>query len=343
MRIASLEYRLPPDRISNAEIVELVRHRVTGLDGAQMAALTQKIELGFQMSGSRFRYRHLGRRDVMADLIDAARRALAAAGLEPAEIELIIYVGVGRGCLEPATGALVQKRLGAMRATSFDLLDACVSWIRGLEVAQSLMKTAGYRNALVVNCEMGMFEYGVFDGLTPDNLEFYFSGLTVGEAATACVLTPEGEDFEFRCRTFPEGFGYCMIPMANASSFAAAELPGAILPGKFFALSGKLVKTGADAIETVFRDAGYDHGRAPELTLIHSVSERASRSVLKRLGLDWGRHFDIHATHGNCVSASIPLGLCLAREAGRVQAGTDTLLIGAGAGVSVGLCRMRHG
>jgi len=342
MKIASLTYRLPPHRFSNSQAIERVRAMTSNLSEQEFEHLAKRIRIGFKLSGSQYRYRYLEQCDVMAQLIDAAREALDAANLAPEDISLIIYVGVGRGCLEPASAALVQKRLNAPNATSFDVLDACVSWVRGLEIAQSLLKTAGYKNALLVNCEMGMHEYGVSDELTADNLDLYFSGLTVSEAATACVLLPEGKDFEFHFRTFPEGFGYCMIPMANAENFIAAELPDKAKPGKFFALSTQLVNTGLMGIETVYNDADFDKSNPPDLTLIHSVSEKASKVALKNIGLDWDRHFDIHASHGNSVSASIPLGLCLAKEAGRLKPETDTLLIGAGAGVSVGLCRFQY-
>ncbi len=341
MKIASVTYRLARNRLSNSDLIEYIRQITPHLNEAEFGLLAKRINIGFKLTGSQYRYRHMNRTDVTAHVVDAARQALEAAHLAPRDVSVIIYVGVGRGCLEPATAALVQKRLGAVNATSFDVLDACVSWVRGLQIAQALMKTSGYANVLLVNCEMGMDEYGVSDELTADNLDLYFSGLTLSEAATACVLQPGGEDFEFHCRTFPEGFGYCMIPMANAASFVAGEVPEEARPGKFLALSTQLVNTGLHGIETVYFDAGLDKTDPPELTLIHSVSEKASKAALNRIGLAWDRHFDIHASHGNCVSASIPLGICLAREAGRLRPGMDTLLIGAGAGVSVGLCRFR--
>lgn len=342
MKIAALKYSLPPQRRSNEDVVDFVRERLAGRPAGEVNDLVRLIEAGFAYAGSQYRYWLEEGEPVLDHAISAARAALDEAGLEARHVDAIIYVGVGRGCLEPASAAAVQLRLGAENATSFDILEACVSWVRGLEVAQALFKAGRYRTILLVNCEMGMRRFGAIDDLRRDNLDLYFSALTVGEAATATVLLPDGEDFDFHFRTWPEGFGYCMIPMSNARSFVPDLLPENAIPDRFFAMSLPLVNTALKGIERLYAETGYENRPLPGLTLIHSVSERASRQAIPLLGLEWDRHFDIHASHGNTVSASIPLGMALAAEAGRLVPGTDTLLIGAGAGVSTGFCRFTY-
>ncbi len=339
MRIAALNYSLPPRRRSNEDVVAYVRERLACRPSDEVDDLARLIEVGFSVTGSRYRFWLDDGEPVLDHAVSAARDAVGEAGLTPGDIDAIIYVGVGRGCLEPASAAAVQLRLGAANATSFDILEACVSWVRGLEVAQALIGAGRYENILLVNCEMGMRPFGVVDDLRRGNLDLYFSGLTVGEAATATVLVPGGEDFEFHFRTWPEGFGHCAIPLRNFKSFMPDLLPHDALAERFFAISMPLVDTGLRAIEELYKETGYANGDAPDLTLIHSVSERASRRAISSIGLDWERHFDIHSSHGNTVSASIPLGMALAIEAGRLKPGTDTFLIGAGAGVSAGFCR----
>lgn len=339
VKIAALKYRLPPTRRSNEDVVAFVRERLGGRPAGEVNDLVRLIEAGFAYAGSRYRYWLDDGEPVLDHAIDAARDALAEAGLRPQDVSAIIYVGVGRGCLEPASAAAVQMRLGAVNATSFDILEACVSWVRGLEIAQALFKAGRYCNVLLVNCEMGMRRFGAIDELRRDNLDLYFSALTVGEAATATVLLPGGEDFDFHFRTWPEGFGYCMIPLSNARAFMPDQLPENAIADRFYAMSLPLVNTALKGLERLYGETGYKNGPLPDLTLIHSVSERASRQAIPLMGLDWDRHFDIHASHGNTVSASIPLGMALAAEAGRLAPGTDTLLIGAGAGVSTGFCR----
>ena len=344
MKVASLKYRLPANRFDNADVIALLPKFAPTLSAREIDELARRIELGYSLTGSKYRYWLDDGENAISYTIAACNEALEEAGLKPSDVDAIIYVGVGRGFLEPATAAAVQKYIGATNATSFDILEACVSWVRGLEVAQALLKAERYSNVLLVNCEMGMRSFlAVGAELTPDNLKLYFSGLTVGEAATATVLVPGGPDFRFHFRTFPEGLGYCMIPMRNADLFVKEDLPDKTISERFFALSGPLVNTGLNGIQTVYENARYAEMVPPNITLIHSVSERASKATLKRIGLDWDRHFDIHASHGNTVSASLPLGIALAIEAGKVtRDGNDILLIGAGAGVSVGLCRFKY-
>lgn len=339
MKIASLRCRLPSERLSNDDMIAWLRSLLPAMDAQEFDRLESRIRIGYRLAGSQYRYINRAPVDVMDELAGVAGEALADAGIAAADLDLIIYVGVGRGCLEPASAALLHKRLGADGAAAFDILDACVSWVRGLEVAQALIAASNLKNVLLVNCEMGMQAFGALADLTPENLDLYFSTLTVGEAATACVLQPGGADFEFHGRTFSQGFEYCMLPLANADRFLTRELPDAALPNRYLARSTALVRAGLDGIERVWFDAGQNARPAPDLTLAHSVSERASREALRRLGLDPGRHLDIHASHGNTVSASIPLGLCLAREAGRLNPGDEVVLFGAGAGVTVSICR----
>ena len=343
MKLCAVSYALPSRRISNADLLGWLSETVQGLDAREIDSLCRQVERGFRLTGSQYRYWTRDDEPVIGHAVTACRDALAKSGLTPDNVEAIIYVGVGRGLLEPASAAAVQKQLGAANATGFDILEACVSWLRGLEVAQALLKAGRYRNVLLVNCEMGMRPFATVEDLRLSNLDLYFAGLTVGEAATATVLLPDGPDIDFHFRTFPQGYGYCMIPMENADRFAPGEVPSHALLNRFFADSAPLLESGLAGMRELYAQTGYAGGEPPGLTLTHSVSERASRMALDMLGLDWGKHFDIHASHGNTVSASLPLGLALAMEAGRLDTPTDLLLIGAGAGISVGFGRLCFG
>ena len=57
--------------------------------------------------------------------VDGGRQAIATAGMVPEDIDLLIYVGVSRGFLEPATANVFQHEFGFTKATCFDVLDAC--------------------------------------------------------------------------------------------------------------------------------------------------------------------------------------------------------------------------
>ena len=75
--------------------------------------------------------------------------------MEPTEIDLLIYVGVGRGFIEPATANVFQDLIGLRSATCFDILDACASWLRAVHVARAFIASGAYRHIMILNAESG--------------------------------------------------------------------------------------------------------------------------------------------------------------------------------------------
>ena len=84
----------------------------------------------------------------------AARRALACAGLDPADLDLIIYGGVRNEELCPDSASGVQISLGAENAASIDINTACTSFCYGLAAATGMIRTGQVRNAVVIGTEL---------------------------------------------------------------------------------------------------------------------------------------------------------------------------------------------
>lgn len=268
--------------------------------------------------------------------IDAATDALETAELTADDLDLIIYVGVGRGAVEPSHASLVQHQLGARSATAFDILDACVSWLRALEVVQALFNADRYKTALVVNCEAGMTDFGQFELASPSDLDRYLAGLTVGEAATATVLTADGPDIDVIFATEAEHHDLCMIPLKNIARFAPAQSEQ-IEPEKFYSYSTDLLSACQNLIMKMFAETPWLAAPDYDISVIHSVSARFSDRLLEALNLPADRHFDIHRDYGNTVSASVPLALSLAIDQRQITRGDRVLVISGGAGISIGL------
>ena len=109
-------------------------------------------------------------------------------------MDLLIYTGVARGWLEPATANLFQAELGLTNATCFDILDACASWIRSMAVADSFLQQGTYKTVMILTCELSANEYAEHELKSVEELESFFSGYTIGEAATATILTADEPD-----------------------------------------------------------------------------------------------------------------------------------------------------
>jgi len=307
----------------------------------QLHSIEKTIRAGFRLSGTKRRHVDLLPADILGMSVRAAEKALGDANVMPDEIDLIIYVGVARGSIEPSNACVVQHKIGATNATSFDLLDACVSWLRALEVAQSMLDTGSYKKALVVNCEAGMLNFCQFELSCHSDLDKYFAGLTCGEAATATVLTASEKKIPFKFTTYPEHYDLCMIPLPNFDKFFPEICSEKTEALKFFSYSTDLVSIGIGKIADVYRETPWMQDEY-SLSFMHGVSKRFSDLVISHLGLPKNQHFDIHEEYGNTVSASIPLGMSLAMEEGKFNKGDKALIITGGAGISVGLSLLEY-
>jgi len=155
----------------------------------------------------------------------ATNNALSACYLTPPLIDLLIYVGIGRGFLEPGNSHMIANALGFHKAQCFDIVDACMSWARGLHLVDSLFKSGAYRNAIIINAEFNMIENGPFFPRNfalknEEHIYYTFPSYSIGEAATATLLIhKEPENFAFNFSTLPDLADLCTIPLDGYEDF----------------------------------------------------------------------------------------------------------------------------
>ncbi|MEI6368082.1 MAG: hypothetical protein WCP23_13440 [Planctomycetota bacterium] len=126
MRIAAVEHSIPSLQVTNDDIIkELLARSARHLDVPSSALLARTLEALFKRSRTLVRYRHVAPEKAIDFGVDGGRQAIATAGMVPEDIDLLIYVGVSRGFLEPATANVFQHEFGFTKATCFDVLDAC--------------------------------------------------------------------------------------------------------------------------------------------------------------------------------------------------------------------------
>lgn len=340
MRIDTVQNVVPSRMVTNDMVLEEIRQANRDRLSPEDLAVVERQVTGFlAASGTKVRYLVDDNQTPLDCIVGAGRKALEHGGVQPGEIDFVIYTGVGRGWLEPATANVVQHELKLVNATCFDILDACASWLRALQVAHSLIRGGAYRRGLIVNGECGFRPYVDLDLTDPRDIEHRLAAFTIGEAATATLVSDGAfdDDFYFTFRNFGEHYDLCMIPLDNAAGFAPEDkkaLPPAL---KFFARSPKLVATTIQKIVETFeadpklRDDRYD------IAFGHAASERASYLIGRRLGIPSDIYYSTHPNYGNTVSASVPLGLSLALADGRVRRGDKVLIIVGSAGITVAL------
>jgi 3-oxoacyl-[acyl-carrier-protein] synthase III len=269
---------------------------------------------------------------------------LERTGISPAEVDLLIYAGVGRGWLEPAMANIFQAELGLTRATCFDVLDACASWIRSLQLAKALIAAGVYRTVMILNCELNFREYANFDIERMEDLEYAFSAFTIGEAATATLLTADSEpdDFVLSFRTSGDKWNLCHIPLPNANDFVSVSVTDKCKPMSFYTSPRELLAVATSMLGTHFQETPALRDRTYDLFLGHEVSSPTTRMVTKLLNIDPKIVFSTHSRFGNTVSASLPLNISVAEEEGRLKRGMQVLLTMGSAGVTSAFCAFRY-
>ncbi|MBW1769973.1 MAG: hypothetical protein JRJ17_02205, partial [Deltaproteobacteria bacterium] len=245
MRYCAIEYALPSKVVTNTEIIqEVISRSARYLTHKALDLLALRLDELFNKSITEVRYHRAKNERAIQFGIEAGRKALEAANMSPNDVDLLIYVGVGRGCIEPATANVFQKLLKLDKATCFDILDACASWLRAIHVAHSFIKTGMYKRIMVLNCEFNFREYVDFEFKSLKDIEFNFPIFTIGEAATATIVDDSEEDDEYYAtfRTWGDQHNLCKIPLPHFKEFSDGELRNDIPSLTFFSYGEKLFR-----------------------------------------------------------------------------------------------------
>lgn len=336
MKVLSIAYALPSRCVSNAELIaQVVEENKSRFSSQELQKLVEKMKRFFSLSGTVVRYhRKMGER-ALDFALEAGNKALAKAGVKREDVDLLIYAGVGRGWMEPATANLFQSELGLKSATCFDVLDACASWIRSLDIARSFLSQKAYKLVMVLNCEFNFNEYANFDIKNDEELENSFSAFTIGEAATATILTADEceDDSHFSFKTWGEKHGLCKIPLPNADDFTPTSEPNGLRSMAFFTVPGELLSFTVRKLVSHVRDSPI-LTKVHDIMIGHAVNVPATQKVVRLLGIDPDIVFETHPRFGNTVSASLPLALAVAEAEGKLKRGMRVLLLMGSAGVS---------
>ncbi len=345
MRVLAIEHALPSHRITNEELTEWVLARQgNGSNGARRRLLRAALRSLFERTGAETRYLRAPGERALDFGVAAGRRALTRAGVGPDDIDLLIYVGVGRGFVEPASANVFHRALGLRNATCFDVLDACASWLRAFDLAHHYLRAGTYRRAMILNCEFNFAEYVRLDIETPRDLDYLWAGLTVGEAATATIVEaePESNGYHTAFRTSGDRYDLCQIPLPHADQFQVHPNGRTHRALGFFAYARQLQRAGIEQlVEQYWSDPDLPSYRS-DIIFGHAVSVNASSEVLARLELERERFVEIFPEYGNTVSATVPLAMSVAAADGRLRRGQRVLIVMASAGLTTGFCRFQY-
>ena len=253
---------------------------------------------------------------------DAARRALARAGVTAEDVDIVIAASCTPEALFPSIANRIQQRLALGRAAALDLNQACAGFIHGLAVAQGFVASGQYRTILVVGAEV----------LTR-HVDWTDRGTCVlfGDAAGAVVVQASDD---------PGG----PLAIDLGSDGAGGDLLMLPVDGKLF-MNGREVYRFAVTAMTSSLEAAVEKAAITldqiDLLIPHQANIRIIHSAAQTLGLPLEKVFTNVDRYGNTSAASIPVALCEAIEEGRVKPGDIVGMVAFGAGLAWGATIIR--
>ena len=265
----------------------------------------------------------------------ASRAAIAAAGLKPAEIDLISYGTTTPDLVFPNAGVLLQDRLGCRGGAAFALEAACSGFIYALAVADLFVRTGAARRALVVGSEVLSRIVDQTDRST---------AILFGDGAGAVVLAAAEHPGIISTHLHADGSYKHLMYCTGGPSRGAA--PGTMLPGDYVRMAGSEVfKLAVNLLGSVVDEtlAANDLEKSAIDWLVpHQANIRIIQAVAKKLGLPMERVIVTVQEHGNTSTASVPLALDVGVRDGRIKRGDMLLLEALGGGVTWGSALLRY-
>lgn len=265
---------------------------------------------------------------------DAARKALENSGTSPEEIDLILVSTISSNVILPCAACEVQKEIGAVNATCYDMSAACTGFVFAYSSAQAYLASGIYRTALIIGSES-------LSNLT--NWKDRGTCILFGDGAGAAVVkASEGKLYypvthsdgsigeALTCtsrhnrnwKEIPEDDTYMKMDGRGVFKFAVRKVP--------------------EVIEEVLEKNGLDQSEI-DYFVLHQANKRIVESVAKRMGAPIEKFPMNLQEYGNTSSASIPILLDEMNRDGRLKKGQKIVLAGFGAGLSWGAAVLEWG
>lgn len=314
-RITGTGSYLPPRRLTNADLA------------AELATNGVETSDDWIVERTGIRARHFAAPEVCSsDLgLEAARRALQAAGAEAKDIDLIIVATSTPDMVFPSTACILQNKLGANGCPAFDVQAVCSGFIYALTIADAMIKTGAAKKALVIGAEV-------------------FSRILDFKDRTTCVL-------------FGDGAGAVVLEASDTPGILASDLhadgkhvgilcvPGHVSGGNvlgipLLTMDGQAVfKLAVGLLDDAARATLLKAGKTAadiDWLVPHQANIRIMQSTARKLKLSMDKVIVTVDQHGNTSAASIPLALDTAVRSGKVKPGELLLLEGVGGGFTWG-------
>ena len=269
----------------------------------------------------------------------AARKALEDAGISSDKVGLLVNTSVSRDFLEPSTASIVSGNLGLTEhCQNFDVANACLAFINGMDIASRMIERGEIDYALVVDGETADLAYEkTLERLssphaTEEQFRNELATLTLGCGAAAMVLA--------RAELVPDA------PRYKGGVTRAATEWNTLCRGNLDRMvtdTRMLLTEGLKLAQKTFNAARQALGWVVEELdefVIHQVSQVHTAAFVKAFNIDPRKVLTIFAEHGNIGPASVPIVLSKLREMGRLKKGDRVALLGIGSGLNCSMAEV---
>jgi 3-oxoacyl-[acyl-carrier-protein] synthase III len=263
----------------------------------------------------------------------AAKRAVAVAGLEPDDIDVIIVATLTPDYPMPSTAVLVKEAIGNRTAAAFDLAAACSGFVFGYATADAYVRSGMARHVLLIGAELLTRFLDFTDRSTC---------ILFGDGAGAVVVSASDEEggglAGVELTTDPDGAYMIWLPSGGSKSPSSSET---IKRGEhFIRMEGRetyryATRTLAASALAAIGKAGWGPDEV-DLFIPHQANVRIIEAVAKGLGLPMEKMFVNVDRYGNTSAASVAIALDEAVRSGRIATGDKLVLVAFGAGFTSG-------
>lgn len=260
----------------------------------------------------------------------AAQKALRDAGIEAAQLDLVLCATTSGDYVWPATACVVQQRIGAMRAAAFDLAAACSGFCYGLATAAGFIQTGAMRCILVIGVDM----------LTRQtNWEDRGTCILFGDGAGAAVIGPCAPDEGILASALGadgSGVDSLLIPAGGTRRPLTSEALAA-KQNTIYMRGREVYRFAVEVVPESIQEALKRACLRPSdvsLLVMHQANIRILSAVAERLAIPAEKVFVNIEKYGNTSAASIPIALTEAAAQGRLRKGDIVVTAGFGAGLT---------
>lgn len=331
--IPALGYELAPNVVTSEDLESRLEpvYQKLHLQPGQLEALTGIAERRFWDPGFK----------VSAGAIRAGRKALSHGNVPADKIDMLIYAGVCRENLEPATACVVAHELGiGSHAQIYDITNACLGILNGMIQVANAIELGQIRAGLVLSCESSrqIIEATIDRLVRTGDMELFketIATLTGGSGAVAVLL----------CHPGLSAKGHQLLGGVARNSVQFHQLctwgPNTGIPST----SDQVMRTdsvgvlkhgvvlGIETFKAFRQELGLSEDQ-PDKVICHQVGSAHQRTILESIGIDESKDFTTYRYLGNIGTVSLPITAAIADEREFLQPGDKVGFLGIGSGLN---------